>query len=148
MCHVPCPPCCVSTGLVGTLAHMCGVLCEHVLILTYRNQLLPSLPPSDSAWPVFIFPEEVGTRCTIAGVNVLTIQSGVPGRSVGKLSIFNPADPSIPLVSWEVQNMKRHGKMQNMFFIEIGWQCEGGPGLVWMYAGWEDTWTLHQMLVK
>ena len=127
---------------------MCGVCLSIAKHAGSKLPLIYSLSPSDSAWPVFIFPEEVGTRCNISGVNVLTFQSGVPGRSVGKLSIFNPADSSHPLVSWELHNMRRRGSTGDLFFIEIGRHCEGGPGLVLMYAGLKDAQTLREMLRK
>jgi len=81
-------------------------------------------------------------------MNVLTLRSGVPNRTVGKLSIINPADPSNPLVSWERDKMRRTGKTGNLVFIEIGRRCQGGPGLVWMYAGSEEAQALRETLHK
>ena len=61
-------------------------------------------------WPVYILPEEVGQRCSIIGLNVLALRSGVPGKEVGTLNIYNPVDPATPLVSWDRDKMRRTGK--------------------------------------
>ena len=110
--------------------------------------MLSSLPPLDSVWAVYILPEEVGSRCTIIGMNVLALQSGVPNKTVGRLSIFSPADPSNPVLSWDRDKMRRTGKTGNLVFIEIGRRCQGGPGLVWMYAGVEEAQALRETLHK
>lgn len=153
-------PVCVFKSVV--CVSMCFLIAKLSQIshsgLAYRNCLLPHwfgfpfllpcLSPLDSVWAVYILPEEVGTRCTIIGMNVLTLRSGVPNRTVGKLSIINPADPSNPLVSWERDKMRRTGKTGNLVFIEIGRRCQGGPGLVWMYAGSEEAQALRETLHK
>ena len=153
-------PVCVFKSVV--CVNMCFLIAKLSQIshsgLAYRNCLLPHwfgfpfllpcLSPLDSVWAVYILPEEVGTRCTIIGMNVLTLRSGVPNRTVGKLSIINPADPSNPLVSWERDKMRRTGKTGNLVFIEIGRRCQGGPGLVWMYAGSEEAQALRETLHK
>lgn len=106
-----------------------------------------SLSP-DSVWPVYILPEEVGSRCSIIGTNVITLKSGVQDVSIGRLDIYNPADPSTPLVSWDRDKMRRTGKTGHLVFIEIGRRCEGGPGLVWMYTGFNDAQALRETLHK
>lgn len=112
--------------------------------------MLSSLTVSslDSVWAVYILPEEVGSRCTIIGMNILALQSGVPNKTVGRLSIFSPADTSNPVLSWDRDKMRRTGKTGNLVFIEIGRRCQGGPGLVWMYAGVEEAQALRETLHK
>ena len=101
---------------------------------------------SDSVWAVYILPEEVGSRCHIIGTMVLALRSGVPNKQVGRLDIYNPIDPANPMVSWDQDKMRRTGKTSNLVFIEIGRRCEGGPGLVWMHAGNEESQALRQTL--
>ena len=81
-------------------------------------------------------------------MNVLALQSGVPNKTVGQLSIFSPTDPSNPVLSWDRDKMRRTGKTGNLVFIEIGRRCQGGPGLVWMYAGIEEAQALRETLHK
>ncbi len=71
-----------------------------------------TLPSSctDSAWMVYILPEGVGMRCGIIGINVLALKSRIPGKQVGTLNIYNPADPTTPLLSWDRDKMRRAGK--------------------------------------
>lgn len=33
-------------------------------------------------------------------------------------------------------------------FVEIGRRCQGGPGLVWMYSGFNDAQALRETLHK
>ncbi len=135
------------------------------------------LSPIDSAWIVYILPEEVGGRCGIIGTNVLALKSGIPGKQVGTLNIYNPADPTTPLLSWDRDKMRRTGKTGkcsvtgiscfkalvvcyiflflysarctgNLVFVEIGRRCKGGPGLVWMYSGFNDAQPLRETLHK
>ena len=101
----------------------------------------------DSVWPVYILPEEVGSRCSIIGTNVIALRSG--GKDIiGHLDIYNPGDPSTPLISWDRDKMRRTGKTGHLVFIEIGRRCEGGPGLVWMYTGFNDAQALRETLHK
>ena len=102
------------------------------------------LPP-DSIWPVYILPEEVGMRCHIIGINFIALKSGVQG---GSIDIYNGADPSTPLISWERDKIRRTGKTGNLVLIEIGRRCQGGPGLVWMYAGFSDAQALMETIHK
>lgn len=125
---------------------------ENPIKPTLRLKLDPRLYHADSVWPVYILPEEVGSKLGIIGVNVVALTSGVPNQSVGRLDIVNPADPANPLVSWDQDKMRRTGKTSNLVFIEIGRRCKGGPGLVWMYAGPNEAQplreTLHNFLFK
>jgi len=82
---------------------------------------------------------------------VVALRSG--GKDIiGHLDIYNPGDPSTPLISWDRDKMRRTGKTGNLVFIEIGRRCQGGPGLVWMYTGFNDAQalreTLHNFLFK
>lgn len=86
-------------------------------------------------WPVYILPEEVGSRCSIIGSHILTMQSRVAGSRLGKLDIYSPADCSDPVISWDHDKIRRTGKLGQLLFIEIGRRCQGGPGLMWMYTG-------------
>ena len=110
--------------------------------------LSPSpFPLLDSVWPVYILPEEVGSRCSIIGTNVVALKSGGKG-TIGHLDIYNPGDPSTPLISWDRDKMRRTGKTGHLVFIEIGRRCHGGPGLVWMYTGFNDAQALRETLHK
>lgn len=100
----------------------------------------------DSVWMVYILPEDVGSRCHFIGTHVLVLRSG--RRTVGRLDIISPADPSNPIISWDRDKMRRTGKTGNLVFIEIGRRCEGGPGLVWMYAGFDEAQALRETLHK
>lgn len=114
--------------------------------LSPPSSLLPLTP--DSIWPVYILPEEVGMRCHIIGINLIALRSGVQGGSIGRLDIYNAADPTTPLISWERDKMRRTGKTGNLVFIEIGRRCQGGPGLVWMFTGFNDAQALRETLHK
>ena len=105
-----------------------------------------SLSPPDSAWAVYIMPEEVGSRCQMIGRLILLLKGNVPNQSVGKLEIISPTDTGRPIVSWDRDKMRRTGKTGNLVFIEIGRRCQGGPGLVWMYAGFEEAHPLRETL--
>lgn len=74
---------------------------------------------TDSVWPVYILPDEVGGRCGIIGTNVLALKSGVQGRQVGTLNIYNPADPTTPLVSWDRDKMRRTGKTGELNLTDL-----------------------------
>ena len=106
-----------------------------------------SLSLLDSVWPVYILPEEVGSRLSIIGTNVVALKSGGNGK-IGHLDIYNPGDPSTPLISWDRDKMRRTGKTGHLVFIEIGRRCQGGPGLVWMYTGFNDAQALRETLHK
>ena len=80
------------------------------------------------------------------GVHILLLRGGVPNHSVGKLLIVSPVDASKPIVAWDRDKMRRTGKTGNLVFIEIGRRCQGGPGLVWMYAGFEEAHPLRETL--
>lgn len=86
-------------------------------------------------WPVYILPEEVGSRCSIIGAHVLALQGRVAGNRQGKLDIYSHTDVSDPVISWDHDKIRRTGKLGQLIFIEIGRRCQGGPGLVWMYTG-------------
>jgi len=89
-------------------------------------------------WPVYILPEEVGSKLGILGLHVLSLRSGVPNISMGQLDIISLSDPRNPVVTWDRDKMRRIGKTGNLVFIEIGRRCQGGPGLIWMYTGYQD----------
>ena len=113
--------------------------------------LFPSLSPlssvvPDSAWAVYIMPEEVGSRCNMLGVHILLLRGGILNQSVGQLQIVSPSDSGKPIVAWDRDKMRRTGKTGNLVFIEIGRRCQGGPGLVWMYAGLEEAHPLRETL--
>lgn len=99
-----------------------------------------NVPPLiiDSVWPVYILPEEVGSRCSIIGTNALALHGRVAGSRLGKLEIYSPADSSDPVISWDHDKIRRTGMLGHLLFIEIGRRCRGGPGLVWMYTGNSD----------
>ena len=65
---------------------------------------------------------------------------------MGQLQIVSPADAGKPIVAWDRDKMRRTGKTGNLVFIEIGRRCQGGPGLVWMYAGFEEAHPLRETL--
>lgn len=94
--------------------------------------------PLDSVWPVYILPEEVGQKCGIIGQHVLALRSGKPNISMGQLDLISPTDYRTPVVTWDRDKMRRTGKTGLLVFIEIGRRCEGGPGLVWMYSGYQN----------
>ena len=92
-------------------------------------------------------PEEVGSRCGMIGIHILLLKAGVPQQSVGRLEIVSPTNPSRPvIVAWDRDKMRRTGKTGNLVFMEIGRRCRGGPGLVWMYAGFEEAHPLRETL--
>ena len=113
---------------------------------------LPALPPSlplthsDSAWAIYIMPEEVGLRCHSIGIHILLLKSSVHYKSVGRLEIISPSNTGEPVVAWDRDKIRRTGKTGNLVFIEIGRRCQGGPGLVWMYAGFEEAHPLRETL--
>lgn len=109
----------------------------------YENSLFNFLI-SDSVWAVYILPEEVGSRVHLLGINILSLKSGTEGHP-GQLEIISPVDPT-PIVTWDRDKMRRTGCLGNMVFIEIGRRCRGGPGLIWMYAGPEETAALRETL--
>ena len=73
-------------------------------------------------------------QCHIIGINVIALKSDVKDIPFGHLQIYNAADPSTPLISWDRDKIRRTGKTGNLVFIEIGRRCQGGPGLLWMYS--------------
>ena len=93
---------------------------------------------TDSVWLVYILAEEVGSRIQALGVHIVTLQSSLSKDNPAKLTIISPVD-SEPMVTWEANKMRRTGSLGNMVFIEIGRRCEGGAGLIWMYACPEDS---------
>ena len=104
---------------------------------------------TDSVWPVYILPEEVGSKSGILGLHILALRSGVPNVSMGQLEIISPSDHTHPVVTWDRDKMRRTGKTGHLVFIEIGRRCEGGPGLVWMYTGYQnDAQALRETLHK
>ena len=108
-----------------------------------------SLFSPGSVWPVYILPEEVGSKRGILGLHILALRSGIPNVSMGQLDIISPTDPSHPVVTWDRDKMRRTGKTGHLVFIEIGRRCEGGPGLVWMYTGYQnDALALRETLHK
>ena len=80
------------------------------------------------------------------GVHILLLRGGIPNQSVGQLQIVSPSDAGKPIVAWDRDKMRRTGKTGNLVFIEIGRRCQGGPGLVWMYAGFEEAHPLRETL--
>lgn len=95
-------------------------------------------------WPVYILPEEVGSRCSLIGSNVLALQGRIAGGRPGKLEIYSLTDHTEPIVSWDHDKIRRTGKLGRLLFIEIGRRCRGGPGLVWLYTGTCDK-RVHEM---
>ena len=75
---------------------------------------------------------------------MVALSSGV----IGRLDIYNPGDPSTPLTAWDRDKMRRMGRTGHLVFIEIGRHCQGGPGLVWMYTGFNDAQALGETLNK
>ena len=102
--------------------------------------------PLDSVWPVYILLEEVGSRCSIIGTSVVALRSG-GNDIIGHLDIYNPGDLSTPLISWDRDKITT-GKIGHLIFIESGRRCQGGPGLVWMYTGFNDAQALRETLHK
>ena len=88
-------------------------------------------------WLVYVLAEEVGSRVQALGVHIVTLRSSLNKQSPALMSIISPVD-SEPIVTWEANKMRRTGSLGNMVFIEVGRRCEGGPGLIWMYACPED----------
>ena len=105
-------------------------MCQHCRppfppLLPPSFTLLPSLSPlssvvPDSAWAVYIMPEEVGSRCNMLGVHILLLRGGILNQSVGQLQIVSPSDSGKPIVAWDRDKMRRTGKTGNLVFIEIG----------------------------
>ena len=93
---------------------------------------------TDSVWPVYILPEEVGSRCSIVGSKILSLQGRAGGSRLGKLEIFNTTDTTEPTISWDHDKIRRTGKLGRLIFVEIGRRCKGGPGLVWMCTGADE----------
>ena len=118
------------------------------LSLPLSPSLFHPLPPTDSAWAVYILPEEVGSRCNMIGMHILLLKGGVPHRSVGKLEIVHLVEPKKPIVTWDRDKMRRTGKTGNLVFIEIGRRCQGGEGLVWMYCGFEEATSLWETIYR
>ena len=90
---------------------------------------------AESVWPVYIFPEEVGSKCDIKGLGIFALHSTIPNLSEGQLDIFNPSGHVTPLITWGRDKIRRAGRLGLLIWIEIGSGGEGGPGLVWMYTG-------------
>ena len=88
-------------------------------------------------WPVYILPDEVGLRCHIIGQHILTLHSESE-ISVGELKIISPTDHKEAVIRWDRDKLRRSGRAWNLVFIEIGRMCVGGPGLVWMYVGFDS----------
>ena len=105
---------------------MCKFICDDLML------------SSDSVWPVYILPEDVGGKTGITGQHILALHSGVPNVSVGELHIISPADHNRAVLKWDRDKLRRAGKTGSLVFIEIGRRCEGGPGLVWMCVGLQD----------
>lgn len=80
------------------------------------------------------------------GTHILLLKGGIPHQTVGRLEIISPSDMGAPIVTWDRDKMRRTGKTGNLVFIEIGRRCTGGPGLVWMYAGFEEAHPLRETL--
>lgn len=104
-------------------------------------------PPLDSVWLVYVLAEEVGSRVQALGVHYVTLRSSLVKGSPALLSIISPLD-SEPIVTWEANKMRRTGSLGNMVFVEIGRRCEGGPGLIWMYACPEDMTNFRETLKR
>ena len=129
---------------VSECASLSQTSMQPVCLLPPLKGLSPS-PPTDSAWAVYIMPEEVGSRCHMIGIHILLLKSG-DERSVGRLEIVSPTDTGKLVVAWDRDKMRRTGKTGNLVFVEIGRRCYGGPGLVWMYAGFEEAHPLRETL--
>ena len=101
---------------------------------------------ADSVWGVYIFPEEVGVRTHILGLNFLVLLSEMSEGQKGRIDIVSPVEMQPRLVSWNREFIRRVGHLGNLSFIEIGRRCTGGPGLVWLYAGPEKAEALRLTL--
>ena len=116
-----------------------------------------SLPPlfllllffsfSDSVWPVYILSEEVGSRVQALGLHIVTLQSTLSANKPARMTIISPLDDE-PIVTWEANKMRRTGSLGNLVFIEIGRRCDGGPGLIWMYATPEDSISFRETVTR
>lgn len=90
----------------------------------------------DSAWPVYIAPEELGNQCNIAGLRILALQGKGAGVNMhGSLEIYSPADYQTPALSCKHNAIRCTGRMGNYLYVEVGTRCTGGPGILWMYFG-------------
>ena len=77
----------------------------------------------------------------------LLITGGISNQSTGKWEIISPTDTGRPIVSWDRDKVRRAGRTGDLVFIEIGRRCQGGPGLVWLYAG-REAYPLHETLQR
>lgn len=92
---------------------------------------------ADSSWPVYVAPEEVGGRCRLAGMQVLTLKGIEKGHTQqqGEMKIYSLSDDRHPLLSLKHSTIRCTGKMGRWLYIEMGSRCKGGPGLLWMHFG-------------
>ena len=90
---------------------------------------------TDSVWPIYIPPDELGLRCGIQGPGVLTLQNQKPGLSMSKLEIYSMANHQVPVLSCKHNEIRRTGKMGLFLYVEIGSRSKYGAGLLWMYFG-------------
>ena len=119
---------------------------HHYIIEYIKHQIYVFFSVLDSVWPVYILPEEVGSRVHVLGHHIISLRSIKSENQPGQLDIISPADPTSPIITWDRDKMRRTGCLGNMVFIEIGRRCRGGPGLIWMYAGPKDTAALRETL--
>ena len=99
-----------------------------------------------SVWPVYILPEEVGSRINALGLHIVALRN-ISENHPGRLDIISPTDPTTPIVSWNRDRLRRTGGgIGSMVFVEIGRRCTGGPGLIWMYVGPKDMEVLKEIL--
>ena len=108
----------------------------------YFIQYILILSHLDSVWAVYILPEEVGSRCSVIGLNVIALRSGVEET----ICIFNPLDSTTAALTWDRDKIRRTGKMGNLVFLEVGRRCKGGPGLLWMYSPFNEALILRENL--
>lgn len=98
-------------------------------------------------WPVYILSEEVGSRIQALGVHIVCLQSALSQQKPARMTIISPLDME-PIVTWEANRMRRTGSLGNLIFIEVGRRCEGGPGLIWMYATPEDSLSFRETVTR
>lgn len=92
---------------------------------------------ADSAWPVYISPEEMGSKYRATGLMVMTLKGRVSNSklAMGKMELYGSMDHKNPVLSCKHDSIRCTGKMGKFVYVELGSRCKGGPGLMWMYFG-------------
>ena len=85
---------------------------------------------------MYIPDDDVGGRCGVGGMRVLTLEGKVPGRNEeGILQLYSMADTTTAVFSLKHNTIRCTGKMGRWIYVEVGTRGRGGPGLLWMYFG-------------